>query len=539
MQELTRAFSHTEFGEIRVVDVDGKPGFVAADVAKALGYKNTRDAISRHCKGVVKHDTLTKGGIQQMNVILKPDVWRLIAHSELPGAEAFEAWIFEEVLVAIDETGGYIPVKEDDDEKTILAKAFNITQKTIKRQEEQLAAKDEIIESQGQQIVDMLPKSNYFDVILQCKDAIPVTHISKDYGMSAVAFNKILASIGIQHKVGKTWVLKSPYDRNGYTVSETIHDGGTSATILMKFTQRGRYWLYGILKDAGHIPVMEQLLTAEETAWPDVDSLLGVAAVSLLTDESEHEQEAINPARKLLEGYRKAKLKNLYLEMYDKKSVDRIICAKQIAFTDGLLDILRKGAHKGEKLYWILYESYMSEPEPSNVDEILERIKNSWGYVAAFDLYRYRNKGFEFLNKLISAIPKNSTTEANCLTTDSGYSYDSAVQMLERYRVLLQSTGDEAGERLGISNDRLQARKLEMVFIESLVGRLISWSGVGKIGLNMYWTIYCTDMSLAKRDMFEVLDDIGAKYKKISVRTYWRSREKALEALNTMLKEIS
>ena len=68
MNDLT-IFNSSEFGEIRTVTIDGKPYFVAVDVAAALGYATPRDAISRHCKGVVKRDTPTSSGIQQMSYI--------------------------------------------------------------------------------------------------------------------------------------------------------------------------------------------------------------------------------------------------------------------------------------------------------------------------------------------------------------------------------------------------------------------------------------------------------------------------------------
>lgn len=67
-------------------------------MANALKYSNPRDALSRHCKGVVKRDVPTNGGIQEMSFIPESDVYRLIIHSRLPAAEQFEHWVFDEVL---------------------------------------------------------------------------------------------------------------------------------------------------------------------------------------------------------------------------------------------------------------------------------------------------------------------------------------------------------------------------------------------------------------------------------------------------------
>jgi prophage antirepressor-like protein len=106
MNEL-QFFNSEEFGEIRTAEIDGKPYFVGTDVAKALGYNNPRDAVSRHCKGVVKRDTPTSSGIQSMSYINEGDLYRLIMKSKLPSAEKFESWVMDEVLPTIRKTGSY------------------------------------------------------------------------------------------------------------------------------------------------------------------------------------------------------------------------------------------------------------------------------------------------------------------------------------------------------------------------------------------------------------------------------------------------
>lgn len=111
MNEI-QIFNNPQFGEVRTIDENGKVLFCAKDVAAALGYSNTKDAITRHCKGVVKRDLPTNGGVQATNFIPEGDIYRLAAKSELPGADKFESWIFDEVLPAIRKTGTYaIPDK--------------------------------------------------------------------------------------------------------------------------------------------------------------------------------------------------------------------------------------------------------------------------------------------------------------------------------------------------------------------------------------------------------------------------------------------
>ena len=106
MNEL-QIFNSEEFGQVRTVEINGKPYFVGTDVAKALGYNNPRDAVSRHCRGVVKHDTPTSSGMQSMSYINEGDLYRLIMKSKLPSAEKFESWVMDEVLPSIRKIGSY------------------------------------------------------------------------------------------------------------------------------------------------------------------------------------------------------------------------------------------------------------------------------------------------------------------------------------------------------------------------------------------------------------------------------------------------
>ena len=91
-----------------VTGSDGSPLFCGRDVADALGYRDTVNAMKQHCKGVAIHHPLqTAGGVQQARFISEPDVMRLIVGSKLPAAERFERWVFEEVLPTIRRTGSY------------------------------------------------------------------------------------------------------------------------------------------------------------------------------------------------------------------------------------------------------------------------------------------------------------------------------------------------------------------------------------------------------------------------------------------------
>lgn len=106
MNEL-KIFENAEFGSVRTVEINNKIFFVANDVAKALGYKRPADAVTAHCKGSVKHRYLTDGGEQELKIIPEGDIYRLVIKSQLPSAERFERWVFDEVLPSIRKHGMY------------------------------------------------------------------------------------------------------------------------------------------------------------------------------------------------------------------------------------------------------------------------------------------------------------------------------------------------------------------------------------------------------------------------------------------------
>ena len=112
-----QVFENSEFGKVRTyMESNGEITFCGADSARALGYADTAKAVKQHCKekGWAFHPVLTPGGMQKIRFISEGNLYRLITHSELPEAERFESWIFDEVLPSIRKTGSYtMPNKPD------------------------------------------------------------------------------------------------------------------------------------------------------------------------------------------------------------------------------------------------------------------------------------------------------------------------------------------------------------------------------------------------------------------------------------------
>ena len=114
---------------VRTVAIDGEVWFCATDVCSVLGYVNSRDAVSKHCKtkGVAKRDTLTEKGNQELTYINESNLYRLIIRSKKPEAEKFETWVMEEVLPAIRKTGAYsltISKAQQGELATLIAERF-------------------------------------------------------------------------------------------------------------------------------------------------------------------------------------------------------------------------------------------------------------------------------------------------------------------------------------------------------------------------------------------------------------------------------
>lgn len=161
------SFDNDEFGRVRTIDEDGKALFCAKDIAVALGYSDTNNAIKRHCRGVAKRHPITDdlGRYQEARFITEPDVYRLITHSKLPNAQRFEAWVFEGVLPSIRRTGGYVAAKPDESPEEIMARAVLVAQETIERQKKQLD--------------EMKPKAVFADAVATSKTSILIGDLAK------------------------------------------------------------------------------------------------------------------------------------------------------------------------------------------------------------------------------------------------------------------------------------------------------------------------------------------------------------------------
>lgn len=144
----------------------------------------------------------------------------------------------------------------------VFARALKLADKTIDSLKERCKFLGVQVVEQQRVIGELEPKASYYDTILQCKDLIPTTIIAKDYGMSAKKFNSTLHDMGIQFKQGDTWVLYSKYQGSGYLKTKTHSYADADGKIHSKehsyWTQKGRLFLYDLLKNKGVMPLIEK-----------------------------------------------------------------------------------------------------------------------------------------------------------------------------------------------------------------------------------------------------------------------------------------
>ena len=231
-------FKNEEFGQIRTCTMNGETYFVGKDVASALGYKNTMDALMRH---VDEEDKQTSGFTMgshrySMTVVNESGLYSLILSSKLDSARRFKRWVTSEILPAIRKNGHY-----------------ELEQRTRK-----LENRNTLLEEISAQ---QKPLTDYARHILSSTQTVTITQIAQDYGFTAVRFNELLKHLHIQHKVGGQWILYAPHIGKGYVQSFSSYfvqpDGEVQVKLHTRWTQSGRLFLYEELKRAAVLPLIE------------------------------------------------------------------------------------------------------------------------------------------------------------------------------------------------------------------------------------------------------------------------------------------
>ena len=241
---------------IRTVTKDGVTLWCGKDIATTLGYQNTKDALARHCHGVVKRYPIVDrlGRTQQARFISEPDLYRLIINSKLPDAQNFEKWVFEEVLPTIRNHGAYLtPQKIEEvltDPDTIIQLATN-----LKREQERRRALEN-------KVKDDAPKVLFADSVTTAKTSILVGQLAKLITQNGhqIGQNRLFAWLRdngyLSRRKGADWNMPcQQYVEAGlFEIKESTHtqpDGVVRITRTPKVTGKGQiYFLSKFLEAA-------------------------------------------------------------------------------------------------------------------------------------------------------------------------------------------------------------------------------------------------------------------------------------------------
>jgi anti-repressor protein len=229
----------------------------ARDAAEILEYATTQkltELVKEKYLILVRNSGLTKTGNPNLNnagetFLTNHGLNQALANSTMPKAEPFQDWLYEKVLPSIQKTGSY----------AVQIKDSYVIDDPIKRAERWIEEQKEKQELQTQ-VIEMQPKVDYLEKIVANPSTMTTTQISKDYGMTAQEFNKLLHSYHIQYKRGENWYLYEEHDDFGYTQSHTHlveNEKGVFNTVNMKWTQVGRKFLYQFLKEKNILPLCD------------------------------------------------------------------------------------------------------------------------------------------------------------------------------------------------------------------------------------------------------------------------------------------
>lgn len=258
-------FESPEFGHVRTVEQDGRVLFCGRDVATALGYTNTKDALARHCKGVaIRYPLQTAGGVQQARFITEGDLYRLVTHSTLPSAGRFEQWVFDDVLPTVRRHGAYATPATIE---AVLADPDTMIRVlTALRQE--LAARA-TAERQRDELADQAARSAtkvlFADAVSASRSTVLVGDLAKilrgnglDIGANRL-FDLLRRHGYLVSRRGTDWNMptQKAMELGLFKVKETVvthSDGHVTVSRTPKVTGRGQAYLVPRILD-GRIPV--------------------------------------------------------------------------------------------------------------------------------------------------------------------------------------------------------------------------------------------------------------------------------------------
>lgn len=250
----TQKFENNLF-QLEVKTENGESLFDVETVARSLGIVDVKNDVE-YVRWQRVNNYLGKNSplVAKGSFISEPMVYKLAFKANNALAEKFQDWLATEVLPQIRKHGMYATDELLDNPDLLIEVATKLKEERTLR----LIAE--------QRVNELQPKADYYDRILNNKGLVTVSTIAKNYGMSAVSFNKLLHELGIQFNQSGTWLLYSKFQDKGYTHIEPFDyedkNGNPQVKTRMKWTQKGHIFLYETLKKNNYLPMIEREQTA-------------------------------------------------------------------------------------------------------------------------------------------------------------------------------------------------------------------------------------------------------------------------------------
>lgn len=292
-----KLFNNPEFGTVRIIYVDDIPYFIGKDVCQLFGDTNHIRSLSRIAdedktvvmiKDSMNRDqrvtAVNESGLYALLFAMQPqkankdgvsDAYPIEIQERIDKLKKFKRWVTSDVLPSIRKHGAYMTEPTLDrllnDPDLIIGLATQLKEerakvKAEKERNEQLTATNAQLDLQNKQqaheIDQLKPIAAYAQIVLSAPGLMNTNQIAKDYGKSAVWLNRMLNGLGVQYKQNDQWLLYAKYADNGYThtklISITKPNGVRDMKPYTMWTQKGRMFIYELLKKNGIVPMIER-----------------------------------------------------------------------------------------------------------------------------------------------------------------------------------------------------------------------------------------------------------------------------------------
>lgn len=239
MNEL-QIFNNAEFGQVRAFELDEAPWFVGKDVAEALGYSNTKDALATHVdvddKRIIQKsenatlDVPNRG----LTIINESGLYSLVLSSKMPSAKKFKRWVTSEVIPSIRKHGGYLNGQDELSPEELMAKALLVAQQTLadrERRISELTVTNQI----------MQPKADYFDELVDRKLLTNFRETAKQLGVKEKEFIRFLLDKKYIYRDKRGKLMPYAEKNNGlFEIKEQINEKTGWAGTQTLITPKGR-----------------------------------------------------------------------------------------------------------------------------------------------------------------------------------------------------------------------------------------------------------------------------------------------------------